>query len=190
MNKPFFALLICTLILCCKNKNENAGEETSIFPALSFIKSQVAHIDTSVYRIIKIVKTPGNVDTSFLRREDFRKAAQDFLSLPDISSEDLRDDYTETKLYDEGLEQVVLNYMPKEKDAEIMRQEVMIQPHPDGDKVESLFISQIIDDARGTIQKILFWEVDKRFRVTTTIEKSGTSPRTETVEVIWNDFSQ
>lgn len=188
MNKPLIALFLSALALGCKSKKENVDGEVDFFPALSFIKSQVAHVDTSVYRIIKIVKKDNITDTFFLRREDFRKAAGDFLSLPDISSGDLKDEYVETKLYDESLGQIVLNYMPKEQDAELTRQEVMIQPDPEGDKVKSFFVNRVIDSDDSTVQKILFWEVDKRFKIVTTVEKINTPEKTETVEVVWNDF--
>lgn len=188
MNKPLIALFLSALALGCKSKKENVDGEVDFFPALSFIKSQVAHVDTSVYRIIKIVKKDNITDTFFLRREDFRTAAGDFLSLPDISSGDLKDEYVETKLYDESLGQIVLNYMPKEQDAELTRQEVMIQPGPEGDKVKSFFVNRVIDSDDSTVQKILFWEVDKRFKIVTTVEKINTPEKTETVEVVWNDF--
>ena len=172
----------------CKDKKESKNEK-NFFPVLSFIKSQVAHVDTSVFRIIKIVKKDSTADTSYLRREEFREAAKDFLSIPDITSEDLRDEYTETELFVEDLDQVALNYMPKEPNKEITRQEVMIKAGPDGDKVQSIFINRVINNKSGSIQKILFWEVDKQFRVITLTQLPDSPETKETIEVKWNDFS-
>lgn len=163
-------------------------EKVEFFPALSFIKSQVAHVDTSIYRIIKIVKKDNHSDTSYIKREEFREAAKDFLVLPDISIEKLKNDYKETRLYDESLEKVILNYMPKQADQEITRQEILIKPDPSGDKVQSIFVNRKITTDDSTIQKILFWEVDKKFRIVTNVQMQD-SERTETVDVIWNDFS-
>jgi len=40
-------------MLSCKNKKTDEEKENQkFFPALSFIKSQVAHVDTSIFRII------------------------------------------------------------------------------------------------------------------------------------------
>lgn len=190
MKKSFFFLVIgCLLLVSCNNKKNNRKENSSFFPVLSFIKSQVAHVDTSVYRIIKIVKKDSTADTSYLKREEFRDAAKDFLTIPDIGSDDLIDEYTETELFVEDLNQVALNYMPKEPNKEITRQEVLIKPGSDGDKVQSIFINRIINNKNASIQKILFWEVDKQFRIIT-LTQSPDSPETkETVEVKWNDFS-
>ena len=168
MKKPITFLLIGTLFLIsCKNKKNESTEEASgsYFPVLSYIKSQVAHVDSSLYRIIKVVQKDSVArDTIYLKREEFKQAAKDFLSIPDISSGDLKDEYTESKNYDQDLELVALNYMPKEPGQEITRQEVMIKPSNEGDKVQSIFINRNIDAEDSTVQKILFWEVDKKFK--------------------------
>jgi hypothetical protein len=177
-------------MLSCKNKKTD--EETKnqkFFPALSFIKSQVAHVDTSVFRIIKIVQKDSTSDTTYLKREEFREAAKDFLTIPDITSDELKDEYTETKLFVPDLKQVALNYMPKEPDKEISRQEVMIKPDANGDKVQSIFINRITDNKNGSIQKILFWEVDKQFKIVTLIQSPDKPETKETVKVVWNNFS-
>jgi hypothetical protein len=101
-------------VLSCRNKNE-VGENKSFFPVLSFIKSQVAEIDTSVYAIFKIVTVDSLSDTVYIKREEFRQYANDFLNMPDISTKKWNDDYLETKLYDEDLKMVILNYMPKDE---------------------------------------------------------------------------
>jgi hypothetical protein len=177
--------LICTvLFIGCKSKKKE--ENTSFFPALSFIKSQVAHVDTSVYSIIKVVTVDSTSDTTYIKREQFRQEADDFLSVPDISSSKLRDDYTETKQYDTELNQVSLSYAPKE-DGEITNQVVMIKPGADGDKVSSIFINRTIDSEDSTVQKILFWQVDKRFKITTLVQKTNQPEKKHIVEVIWND---
>jgi len=190
MKKLFYFLLAVILILSCKNKKNNNGdqEDGSFFPVLSFIKSQVANVDSSLYRIIKIVHKDSLADTMFLKREEFKDAAKDFLSIPDISSEKLKDEYVETKLFDEDLEQVVLNYMPKKPDKEITRQEVMIKPDNDGDKVKSIFIDRVNSNDDSTVHKILFWQVDKRFRTVTITQVPNKPEKKETIEVVWNDF--
>ncbi len=188
MNKPFYIFISTLLILSCKNQKTKPQAESSFFPVLSFIKSQVAHVDTSVYRIIKVIKTDSVSDTTYLKREEFRDVAKDFLSIPDISSEELKDDYTETKLFIQDIDQVALNYMPKKPDKEITRQEVMIKPGTDGDKVQSIFINRINNSKEGSIQKILFWEVDKQFKIVTLTQFPDQPEKTQTIEVIWNNF--
>ena len=190
MMTRFLCVLLLLVFMCsCKNKEEQQNEQERFFPVLSFLKSQVAHVDTSMYRIIKVVRRVSGNDTSFVKREEFRKEAKDFLDLPDISSKKLKDDYKETQLYDQDLDQVILNYMPKEDDAEITRQEVVIKPDPGGDKVQSIFVNTVKNSAQERTQKIMLWEVDKKFRITTSVQKANKEESTQTIEVIWNDFA-
>ncbi len=190
MVKSFcFPIISILLLLSCKNKkNDEEKENSTFFPVLSFIKSQVAHVDTSVYRIIKLVQKDSTYDTTYLKREEFREAAKDFLLIPDIASDELKDDYTETRLFVPDLKQVALSYMPKESDKEISRQEVMIKPGANGDKVQSIFINRIIGSKEGSVQKILFWEVDKQFKIVTLTQSPDKTENKETVKVIWNNF--
>ena len=186
------SILIITilLILSCKNqKKDTEKENQEFFPVLSFIKSQVAHVDTSVFRIIKIVQKDSTSDTTYLKREEFREAAKDFLIIPDIASDELKDEYTETKLFVQDLKQVALSYMPKESNNEITRQEVMIKPDANGDKVQSIFVNRTAESKNELIQKILFWEVDKQFKIVTLTRSPGQPEKKETVTVIWNNFS-
>ncbi|HVG15244.1 MAG TPA: hypothetical protein VM935_09790 [Chitinophagaceae bacterium] len=179
-------IIVSTLLFSCKSK-KSTDEPVDIFPALQFIKSQVAHVDTSVYRIIKIVKTDSLIDTSYINRERFKAEAKDFLSIPDIASGDLKDDYVETKLYDKDLDQVSLSYMPKGK-AEITRQEVLIKSSADGDKVTSIYINRTTSAGGTTTQKIMFWQIDKSFRIVTITGHNKEPEKTVTVDVVWNGF--
>ena len=75
------AFLFTILFYCsCKQKKND------VFPAIDFIKGQIANVDTSVYRILKLVPmTDSTYDTTYVKREDFKRLAKDFLETPDIS---------------------------------------------------------------------------------------------------------
>src|SRR5678815_3971900 len=74
-------LLLAIFFYCsCKQKKNDA------FPAIDFIKGQVADVDTSVYRILKLVSlTDSTYDTTYVKREDFKILAKDFLETQNIS---------------------------------------------------------------------------------------------------------
>src|SRR6187399_2070762 len=95
----FVATGVLTLILfaCKQKKTEDKNE--SFFPALSFLQSQVADIDTSLYSIKKIVYIDSlHSDTSWVNREEFRGLAKDFLAIPDIARKKYKKLYAEEKL--------------------------------------------------------------------------------------------
>lgn len=177
-----FSLIV---ILACKNKVE---EKDKFFPVISFLNSQVAHVDTSVYAIKKITIKDSLTDTVFVPREEFRQLAIDFLEAPDISNKNLRDKYTESEYYDDMLKKVILSYTPTEKDLELQRQEVHISPNTgEGDKISTIILNRYHANKDSTVQKRMLWQVDERFQVVTTIQKPGAPEQTTTVKVIWNN---
>lgn len=178
-------------ILSCGNKKKN-GEP--FFPVLSFIQSQVAHVDTSIYTIRKVIlnDTLGG-DTTYIPREQFRKEAGDFLSIPDLTIDKYAKRYIETKDFDQTIGRVLIVYTPlKPEKEEIQRQEVLIKPEPDSSqsKVTNFIINRVTNSKDGSIEKKMLWNVDKSFQVTTTIQGKNGEEKTSTFKIIWNEEDQ
>ena len=187
--KTCFTLIVTGIIFfySCKQKEEKTGEK--FFPAISFIKGQVAAMDTSLYSIFKLDFTDSaRTDTSFIHREQFREIAKDFLAVPDIASSKYEERYKEEKLFDETLNRVMLTYTPVNPEKEqLQRQEVLIKPDPSGDKVTNIFIETSVSTKDTAVQKKLFWKVDESFQVTTTRQLAGQPEKTTTYKVVWGE---
>lgn len=179
-------ILLLSFIGC--NQKEKSNEE-KFFPVLSFIQSQVADIDTSLYTIRKLVVIDSlRTDTFYIPREEFRESAKDFLSIPDLSSSKYEHRYTEEKQFDETMNRVILTYTPfKPEKEEIQRQEVLIKPDPSGDKITNIIINRFINTKDSSIQKRLLWKVDESFQVITIKQLNGQPETTSTVKVVWNE---
>lgn len=184
--KFLFIALVFPYFIACGRKKSEAKEE--FFPVLSYLKSQVADIDTSLYSIRKLIYVDSlRTDTLFLHRENFREEAKEFLSVPDISASGYRGRYVEEKLFDETLNRVLLTYTPLNPEKEeIQRQEVLIKTDPSGDKVTNIIINSMINTKDSSIQKKLLWKVDESFQMTITKQLAGQPETTSTVKVIWN----
>lgn len=182
------ALLLFLCAVSCKQKEKDPEEK--FFPVLSFIKSQVAHVDTSLYTIRKIISIDSLTnDTIYLRREDFREAARDFLSLPDLYEKAYFKKYEEARQYDETLNRVIIDYTPLKPEKEIIqRQEVLIKPDvATGDKITNIIIHSISNTRDSLIQKRLLWQADKSFQVVITRQLPGQPETTSTYRVVWNE---
>lgn len=182
--------LVC--LFACKPKMKRDASEETFFPALSFLKSQVAHVDTSLYFIRKIVYIDSlHNDTIYLRREEFRNEARDFLLLPDISDSRYKKRYTETRHYDPMIGRVLLTYLPVEPEKEeIQRQEVLVKPDASGGKMTNIIVHSIINTRDSLVEKRLLWLVDKSFQVIITRQLPGQPQTTSTFKVIWNEEDQ
>lgn len=181
---PAFVLL---LISSCK-QNETTPKE-DFFPVLSFLKSQVAKVDTSLNSIRKYVIVDSlTTDTLYIPREQFRDIARDFLVIPDLSESKYKDRYVEEKIFDEMLNSVLLTYTPiKPEKEQIQRQEVMIRPGPSEDKITNIIINLSVDTKDSSVQKRMLWKVDHGFQVTTTRQLAGQPETTRTEKVIWGE---
>ena len=179
--------ILSLLFNSCKPKEKDSKEK--FFPVLSFIQGQVAEIDTSLYSIRKFSTVDGlPADTIYIHREQFREAAKDFLSIPDLSSSKYEDRYIEDKQFDETMNRVILTYTSlKPEKEEIQRQEVLIKPDPTGDKITNIIINRIVITKDSSMQKRLFWKVDESFQVITIKQLNGQLETSSTVKVMWGE---
>lgn len=174
-------------LIACKQKSKDTPEK--LFPVLSFIQSQVAQVDTSLYAIRKIIPadSAGN-DTLPMRREEFRNAARDFLSLPDLAAAEYAGRYAQSKQFDETINRVLLVYTPlNAEEEEVQREEVLIKPDGGGDKVTNIIIHSIANTKDSLVEKRLLWKVDKSFQVIITRQLPGQPETSSTFKVVWNE---
>lgn len=189
MNK-YFAFLpgLLFLLVACKSKEKEP--EKKFVSVLSLIKSQVAHVDTSLYSIVRILKKDSLPDdTTYIRREEFESAARDFLSIPDLSDKRVAKRYKEESMYDKTINRVIISYTPIDPTKEeIQKQELLVTPDiARGDKVNNIIITQIINNRDSLMQKNMLWQVDKSFQVVTTLQKPGKPESITVVKVTWNE---
>jgi hypothetical protein len=184
MNKWIF-LAVLTILTCCKSKKDE--EDKTLVSVLSLINQQVKSVDTSLYRITVIQKVDSTADTTVISREDFRKYAKDFLTIPDISSEKLKGDYEESNTYDKDMEMALFTYTAIDPDVEIRRETLMLEPDPAGgdSKVNTILVNSIRADGDSTIEKNMTWHMDNRFQVVTKVRKDKQPEKIRILQVRW-----
>jgi hypothetical protein len=191
MKQALFLLLTLSMLQACKGRKKNETP-SNFFPVLSYLQAQAKDVDTSLYRILVVDTRDTVVTRNYIRLEEFRTYARDFLQLPDITSEDLRDDYTETKYFDEALNTVILTYTTEEKDNEVVRQDVMVSPELSESgvtDVKNIIVNTNRDKGDSTVQKTMVWYVGKRFTVVTKVQRPNQPEKVWKREVVWNDFN-
>lgn len=189
MKKVVFVLsILMSFTFSCKEKPKE--EEKKFISVLSLIEKQAAHIDTSLYPITQFVYTDSlHIDTTYIKREDFRAAAKDFLDIPDLSLPKVAKKYKEETMYDEMLNRVTITYSPiKDEEVEIKQQQLQVTPNiATGDQVNNIFITRVINNRDGFLEKKMLWRMDKSFQVVTTTQEPGKPPVTTTTKVTWNE---
>jgi hypothetical protein len=177
---PAFLFIILFYCSCKQKKND-------VFPAIDFIRGQIANVDTSVYKILKLVPvTDSTYDTTYVKREDFKKLAKDFLETPDISKK-FGGKYTEERMMNNELGLAVFIATTRDEDLEVRRQEVRILPDPPNDKVKSIYIERSNGNKDSSVLKRMTWFTDRKFQVITITQKKNEEEKTSVMEVVWND---
>jgi hypothetical protein len=192
MKKYLLILLPFILVIsACQSKKKEP--EKKFVSVLSLIESQVAHVDTSLYSIIKIVITDSlPADTTFIPREEFRAAAKDFLAIPDLSDKKVAKRFKQETMYDTTIKRMIISYFPEyPANEEIQKQEILVNPNAaTGDNVDNIIITRIISNRDSLMQKNLLWQMDKSFQVATTLQKPGKAEKMTIVKVIWNEDNE
>lgn len=184
---PVGLLIILSLIVSCGQKKKEK-EKSTFIPVVPIIKSQCAHIDTSLYTIMKITVIDSvRSDTEYVKREDFRKVAQDFLTIPDITLPEYSGQYDEDTLVDDDiLNRLVFVYTPIKRDqSELQRQEVLISKS--GIEVKSFIIDLLKNTRDSSVQKRMLWQVDQSFQIATIVQKPNQPESVSVIRVVWND---
>lgn len=189
MNKWILCFLLISCVLACKSKRkaENNNENKDFFAVLPFLLAQVKHIDTSLYRITKIEITGKVSDTTVIPRESFRNYAKDFINIPDIGSNEEKNDYNVSNSYDADLQSTLLTYTATDPDKEIRRETVMLEPDPAGgvSNAKTIIINSVTSTKDSTIIKDMTWHVSGRFQVVTKIQKAATPEEIKILQVKW-----
>ena len=176
--------LIIILFAGCKEKKQ-AKQEPPI-SVLSIIKGQLNHLDSSFYEIIKYETTDNTTDSSYLKRDEIRKFAAPFLSLPEIADKNYYENYTEERLLDAQQETLNITTTAKNENAEIQKQIIVIAlSDVSNGKVQSVFIDRYIASKDSTVDQKLFWELDKYFSIGSIIEKENQPEKTHFTKVAW-----
>jgi hypothetical protein len=188
MKKLVLAGLLLTMgLFSCKNEEK---PKDPFFPTLAFIKSQVAHVDTSLFQIVQVnILDSAHSDTIFLPREKFREAAKEFLELPDLAQKEFSKRYTEEKLYDTMIKRALLVYQAEKPDEEIIRrQEVVLTPDMYGGNgtLNTIIFDVAMISKDSSVQKRMLWQADRGFQVTTIRQKPGQEESIITKKVSWN----
>lgn len=187
-------LVIVALILAvaCKQKAKPDPNAPKFISVNSIIEKQIAHIDTSLYNIIKVTGLDSlHYDTEFVHRENFRKLATDFLSIPDLSDPENAVLYKEETNYDTLLRRIFITYTAlNPAEVEVYKQQLLISQDVDSEgnnKVMTILINKSRKNRDGAFTQNLLWQMDRSFLVTTTTQAPGAPEVTTVTRVIWND---
>lgn len=179
-----FIFSLILFICACRNKKKTTDEVP--ISAVSIIKGQINHLDTSLYQFTKYETVNGKTDTTWTNREEAKKLAGDFLSLPDITQKNYLSQYTEERLIDAAQNTLSITSTAKNEAAEIQKQIIIISLDKiESGNVSSLFIDRIKEVKDSLIEQKLFWEIDNFFQIGNIIQVKNQPEKSQMLKVAW-----
>jgi hypothetical protein len=184
--KNYWIIPVLTILMAaCKEKKEE--KQNSPISAISIIKGQLNKLDSSLSAFMKLEKNGDKMDTTYLKRDEIRKLAEPFLSLPDIADKKYYKKYTEDRVLQADQQTLSITSTLKEGEkGEIQRQmlSVDISDISNG-QVSSIFIDTYKESGDSSIEKKLVWEIDKYFTIYTTNQKENQPEKNYFMKVVW-----
>ena len=190
MTRLLASFVFLIVLTGCKGKNKKTDVPAEqFFPVTDYIKGELAKLDTSLATFYKIETVDGVSDTVPIRNTDVKRYARDFATLPDISSNELKNDYQITHEYDDMLNAFVFMFTTNE-DHPVKREDVVLDPAPNAqgkNDIQSIFVELWQNNGDTLVRKNMLWEAGKNFQVTTVSEAGGTQ-HAKKLQVVWNGF--
>lgn len=190
MTRPLALFSLLFVLAGCKSKKDKPDiPAEKFFPVTDYIRGELAKLDTSLATFYKIETANGISDTVPIRNTDVKRYARDFATLPDISSNELKNDYQITHEYDDMLNAFVFMFTTNE-DHPVKREDVVLDPAPNAqgkNDIQSIFVELWQNNGDTLVRKNMLWEAGKNFQVTTVSEAGGTQ-QTKKLQVVWNGF--
>lgn len=189
MKKYVVVIVGMFALLSCKSKKK--FESKGFISIVSLIRKQVAHIDTSLYTIIRTVYADSTqIDSSFIPREQFANLAKDFLEIPDLSDPEVAARFkAEESIMDETINRVIITYVPIEPVKEEFKIQQLLGTPVIGEEtaLNNIIVTREISNRDSFVHKKMLWQMDRSFQVTTTRQKPGQPEVTTFTKVTWNE---
>lgn len=177
-------------MIACNAKKKNNDTPATNFFVSDYIKGQVAALDTVRHPFVKIETEGDRHDTAAITAAEAKALAKDFLLLPDLSSDKLRDDYQVSHLYDDLQEAFIFTYTTTEAHP-VQREDVTVEPQPNAkgqNDIRSMYADYWTSEGNASVRKNMLWEAAQRFEITTVTDAAGKPQTIKKVRVIWNGF--
>ena len=170
----------------CKHKKKEWRDTSQYFPTLSFLQGQVKQLENSFYSFTSVTTVTDHHDTVFLKREQVRAMAADFLDIPNFSDTTQASNYIESDLFDTLLDRGVYTYLADDADLEMQRQDVNVtNPGTGQSEVKTIYIEKIIDKGDSVVEKKMIWEVGQYFNIRTIVRKKDQPEAVRNLKVYW-----
>jgi len=193
MKKLVVYLFITSILASCgtSKKQDPPGVvstdtvQQTFFPVTSFLKGQLMLLDSVKVTPLKITVEKGKTDSAWIKMAELKTQLNDFVAF-DINETNMLPFFTESKFNDESTEAITFTYTPKgtlPQSISVRHWDIYVTPET-GNVKRVYIVRNLVKDGNN-YQQQLTWQTDKQARITTILEKPGSSEIVKDTRLIW-----
>lgn len=182
MKKMLLVLPIVILLACNSTEDTHDNKDVNFFPISGNINAELRELDSLPIAIIKYVQQSEKQDTVITSKREVRDIAED-MTVPDISSPELKKYFVETVFYDKTSNTLTMSYTTTSEKPVIRKIDVIISQETD--KVRSIYVEKLEKRADTLINKRMVWTPGKNVQVIAIANVSGQPERVTTTRYQW-----
>jgi hypothetical protein len=177
---------------CNNNKNSSAiqakeSEDLNFFPVTSFLKGQMAELDSMQVTSLHTITVNAKIDSVWLKKEEIKPLLQDFF-FQEINPTNLTRFFKVTKFNDQSINAITFTYDPiKVLPDSITFRHWDIYINPETGKITKVYIVKLQNENGNSYTKQLTWQTDKWAKIITFLNKpDGNMELIKEGKVIWD----
>jgi hypothetical protein len=181
MKKVFIGLflILCFAFIGCKSATET--EAKNFIDVSSYLKGQLAYLDTVPYAFLKLtLKDTLYSDSVYLTKKEVNEIISLFL-VKELEKKEFEKGFNETTFLDGTINTLTLTYQPKNTIEIIQRVDIYV--NPETEQIAKIYIVR----KKDLVSQQLLWKHNSSFTLITTTMDKQNNQEVKTEKVIWNE---
>jgi hypothetical protein len=176
MKNYWIFLLFTFSIVACKNNDQSTApadseavpkeqEPKSYLPIVSFINEDIRNVDAFAAGILLKTKTGQKTDSIFIKPEEFKNIAREFL-VPELDTAIFHNDFTEESIAEQATQTVNFIYTSNNDKTILRKAIVYASPSQVNHKISRIYMEKEKQAGDTTIKQKLTWKIKQYFIIT------------------------
>ena len=165
-----------------------ADTPKTYIPVTDYIRGEIKKLDSLPVGILKRSTVGSKTDSGYIKLEQFRQLAQQFLA-PELERGRFERSFAESSFYDQSTELLTFTYQATDPASIVRRVDVLISPSLTLDKVKSIYLEKAWKSGDTAINSKLYWKAGASFQVATEKVAAQQVLPMEQLKVIWDPMS-
>jgi hypothetical protein len=185
MHKFLSAAIICSIFFVYSCKSKPAKEKATFMDVASYLKGQLAYLDTVPFAILKTTfKDTIYSDSIYIKKEQLRSLVSSYL-LPQLEKESFENSFSENTFIDATINTITLTYNAVDKTLPIQRIDVYV--NPETEQIKRIYMVRQEQLKDTSLSQQLLWNHNSSCTIITTYQTGKGQETIINEKITWNE---